>query len=118
MEECENKARILICKQIGEYLKSQQNINNQDDMKKRKRAKMLKSTNKTYTITKLKTVDSKTKLRMQEQETQNNETAKISQHSITTKKKVARNKKEIEARDRNTSIQHSDGIVSHYGDRV
>jgi hypothetical protein len=62
--KCENKTTILLCKQIGEYFKSQQNINNQEDIKKRMQATMLKSTNKAYTIMELKTVDYTTKPRM------------------------------------------------------
>jgi hypothetical protein len=44
---------------------------------------------------------------------QNNETAQTSQHDTYTKKKVAGNKKEHEACDRNRSIQDSVLIVSN-----
>jgi hypothetical protein len=58
----------LLRKKRREYFKSEQNINDQDDIKNnRKRAKMLKRSNRTYLVTEVKMVGSSTKRRMEEQ---------------------------------------------------
>jgi hypothetical protein len=53
-----------------DHFKSQQNKNDPDDIKNRKLEKMLQSSNNTYTVAELETVDN-AKLRIQEQQIQN-----------------------------------------------